>query len=128
MTPAAHMIKAERITRSLDKCRPSDHEALIEGAMLAGTHWFNLGLHALGLFAPDRDVMHAEFLTKVERLTVGLAAPAMVEALEEIEGFRALFVRGTAPGGEAAGARARECLVRIREAALAARPVRGGPP
>jgi len=128
VTPAGHRDKAERITQSLQKCRPSDHEAVIEGAMLAGSHWFNLGLHRLGVLPPDRDVMHAEFLTKAERLKIGLVAEDMVEALEEIEGSRALFVRGTAPGGEDAARRALECLRRIREAALAARPIRGGTP
>ena len=125
MTPAGHQEKAERMTRSLAKCHPSDHEAVIEGAMLAGSHWFNLGLHHLGVFPPDRDVMHAEFLSKVERLKIGLAAPDMVEALEEIEAMRALFVRGTVPGGEEAARRALCCLDRVRAAALAARPIRG---
>jgi len=126
VTPAGHRDKAERITRSLGKCRPSDYEAVIEGAMLAGSHWFNLGLHRLGLLPPDRDVMHAEFLTKVERLKIGLVAADMVEALEEIEGARALFVRGTAPGGESAASRPLDGLGRIREAALAERSIRTG--
>jgi hypothetical protein len=119
-----HRAKAERITRSLAKCSPSDYEAVIEGVMLAGTHWFNLGLHAFGLIPPERDVMHAEFLTGAERLKIGLVAPRLVEALEEVEASRALFVRGNAAGGEAAARRALELLAGIRDAALAARPIR----
>lgn len=124
MRSAAHRRKAERIMRSLTKCAVSDHEALIEGAMLAGTHWFNLALHDFGLLPVDRDVMHAEFLTAAERLKIALVAREMVEALEAIEQSRALFVRGTAPGGEDAARRATECLSRIHEAALRARPIR----
>lgn len=126
MTPDQHRTKAERITRSLAKCTPADYEAVIEGAMLAGTHWLNLGLHEFGLWPCDRDVMHAEFLTKVERLKVSVVAGPMVEAMEEIEAARALYVRGDAPGGKDAARRALSLLELIREGALGARPVRGG--
>jgi hypothetical protein len=121
-----HRAKAERITRSLGKCTTADYEAVIEGAMLAGAHWLNLALHEFGLWPPDRDVMHAEFLTRAERLKVCVVGAEMVEALEEIEAARALYVRGDAPGGEDAARRALARLARIREGALAARPVRGG--
>jgi hypothetical protein len=126
VSPERHRAKAEAIARSLGKCAPADHEAVIEGAMLAGSHWFNLALHAFGLWPPDRDVMHAEFLTRAERLKVSVVGAEMVEALEAIEAARALHVRGDAPGGETAARRALELLERIRAAALAARPVRGG--
>jgi hypothetical protein len=124
MKPEQHRAKAERITRSLCKCQPSDYEIVIEGAMLAGTHWFNLGLHMLGLSSSGMDAMHAEFLTKGEHLKVSLAAPTMLKALEEIEASRALFVRGDAAGGEQAALHALDLLGQIREAALAARPMR----
>jgi hypothetical protein len=82
ISPELHQKKAERIVRSLGKCSPSDYEAIIEGAMLAGSHWFNLALHGYGLLPPVQDVMNAVFLTKAERMRVSLVAPELVEALE----------------------------------------------
>jgi len=120
MNPELHRSKAERIARSLEKCTAADYEALIEGAMLAGTHWFNYALHAYGLRAPEQDVMHAEFLTKAERAKLVLVSQELVEALEEVEASRAMFVRGSAAGGEEMGRRALELLNRIRSIALAA--------
>ena len=59
-----HQSKALRIERSLGRLTDADYEALIEGAMLAGTHWFNMLLHRKQLFPETRDAMHAEFLTR----------------------------------------------------------------
>jgi len=123
MNPELHRSKAERIARSLEKCTAADYEALIEGAMLAGTHWFNYALHAYGLRAPEQDVMHAEFLTKAERAKLVLVSQELVEALEEIEASRAMFVRGSAAGGEEMGRRALGLLNRIRSIALSAAPL-----
>jgi hypothetical protein len=123
MNPELHRSKAERIARSLEKCTAADYEALIEGAMLAGTHWFNYALHAYGLRAPEQDVMHAEFLTKAERAKLVLVSQDLVEALEEVEASRAMFVRGSAAGGEEMGRRALELLNRIRSIAIAAAPL-----
>jgi hypothetical protein len=123
MNPELHRSKAERITRSLEKCTAADYEALIEGAMLAGTHWFNYALHAYGLRAPEQDVMHAEFLTKAERAKLVLVSQELVEALEEVEASRAMFVRGSAAGGEEMARRALGLLNRIRSIALAAAPL-----
>ncbi|HZR01753.1 MAG TPA: hypothetical protein VFA81_01110 [Burkholderiales bacterium] len=126
MTPELHRTKAERISRSLAKCTAADYEAVIEGVMLAGSHWLNYAAHIHELRPPEQDIMHAEFLTKVERLKLSLVMMDTIEALEEIEASRALYVRGSAPGGEQMGARALELLERIRSAALAARPLRPG--
>ena len=123
MTPELHRGKAERIARSLEKCGAADYEAVIEAAMLAGSHWFNFALHAYGLRAPADDVMHAEFLTKAERIKVAVVSRELVEALEEIEAARAMFVRGSAPGGEEMARRALHLLSRIRSIALAAAPL-----
>jgi hypothetical protein len=123
MNPELHRSKAERIARSLEKCTAADYEALIEGAMLAGSHWFNYALHAYGLRAPEQDVMHAEFLTKAERAKLVLVSQELVEALEEVEASRAMFVRGSATGGEEMGRRALGLLNRIRLIALAAAPL-----
>lgn len=92
--------------------------------MLAASHWFNLALHVYGFRPPNNDVMHAEFLTKAERLKVCLVASGMVEAMEEIEASRALYVRGSAQGGEQMARRALQLLDQIRTAAVSARPVR----
>jgi hypothetical protein len=124
MTPELHRNKAERISRSLRKCTAADYEAVIEAAMLAGSHWFNYALHAYGLRAPAEDVMHAEFLTKAERTKVAVVSQELVEALEEIEAARAMFVRGGAAGGEEMARRALHLLSRIQSIALAAAPLR----
>ena len=124
MSPELHQKKAERIVRSLRKCSPSDFEAVIEGAMLAASHWFNFALHAYGFRSPDDDVMHAEFLAKTERLKVSLVARELLESLEEIEASRALYVRGSAAGGEEMARRALTLLDRIRATAVEAQPVR----
>jgi len=125
MSPELHRSKAESIACSLEKCTSADYEAVIEGAMLAGSHWFNYALHAYGLRPADRDVMHAEFLTKAERIKVAVVSQELVEALEEIEAARAMFVRGSAAGGEAMAQRALHLLNRIRSIALTAAPLRG---
>ena len=126
MTPELHRSKAERIARSLHKCTTADYEAVIEGVMLAASHWFNFALHQYGLRPPEFDVLHAEFLTKAERLRMTLVMRETVEALEQIEASRALYVRGSAEGGEGMARTALELLERIRSAALAARPLRPG--
>ena len=112
-----HQSKALRIERSLGRLTDADYEALIEGAMLAGTHWFNMLLHRKQLFPEARDAMHAEFLTVGERRRVAAVAPAALAALDTIEGLRTLQVRGDMPGGLQAAKTARECLARLREAA-----------
>ena len=105
------------------KLTDADHEAVIEASMLAGTHWFNIALHRIGLLAPDSDIMHAEFLHGGQRRLLMLHSPVMLNALDEIEGYRAGFVRGDLEGGEKVAARCRTLLNVIREQALSARPL-----
>ena len=120
MTPDGHRRKAERIARSLAKCRPADWEVVIDGAMLAVTHWVNWALHRRGLTAPADDVVHAYFVTGFERQYYALAAGAeFLDALEEIDAMRPRYVRGNADG-EAAARRALALVARVRERALAA--------
>ena len=121
MTPEQHRMKAERITRAMQKLKTTDYEMLIEAAMLAGTHWLNVALHRYGLTRPEDDVMHAEYLTGAARLKLSLVAPGVAEALDEIEQSRPRFVRGDAPGGEAAAIR---CLQRLRDLHTAAEEAR----
>ncbi len=123
MTPERHRDFAERITRSMEKLTTTDYEAVIEGCMLAGTHWFNVALHEMGMSAPDQDVMHVEYMVVHERRKAWLVSPAMVEALERIEDMRALHVRGNADGGERAAAAALRCIEVIRETATDAKPL-----
>ena len=115
-----HRMKALRIERSLDRLTDADFEAVIEGAMLAGTHWFNVLLHRKGLFPETRDAMHAEFLTVGERRRVAAVSPAALAALDTIEAFRTVQVRGDMPGGMQAAKSARECLAQLRDAATSA--------
>ena len=123
MTPEQHCKFAKRITRSLGKVTTADYEAVIEACMLAGTHWFNVALHEMGISAPDHDVLHVEFMVVHERRKAWLVVPRMVEALERIEDMRGLHVRGNAADGEKAAAAAILCLGIIREAARDAKPL-----
>ena len=120
MKAEAHRAKAERLERSLAKCTPDDYEVVIDGAMLAVSHWANYAYHALGITEPDRNVMHAYFVTAFDRQYFGLAAgPEFLDALEEIETLRPLYVRGNVAGGAKAAARALELLATVRAKALA---------
>lgn len=112
-----HRDKALRIERSLGRLTDADYETVIEAAMLAGTHWFNILLHRAALLPETRDAMHAEFLPLGDRRRIAVAMPDALDALDAIEGLRTLHVRGDMPGGEAAAATARECLTRLRRAA-----------
>ena len=115
-----HRAKAERLERSLERCRESDYESIIEGAMLAASHWINFALHGLAASPPEKDFMHPYFVTAEDRRAFdGALGKDVLEAHEEIEDLRPFFVRGADPGGERAGARARELLALIRAKALA---------
>jgi hypothetical protein len=120
MTPQQHQAKAERIERSLAKCSPAQSEIVIEAAMLAGTHWFNAALHRLGYFPPEKDVMHAQYLSGADRLKLSLLYPDMLGALDEIEAFRPGFVRGDLEGGVKAAERSLQLLAALRTAAVKA--------
>jgi hypothetical protein len=120
MNAEGHRAKAERIERSLAKCRTDDYEMVIDGAMLAVTHWINVAFHTLELTGDDSDVIHAYFETAFDRQHFGLVAGAIfLDGLEEIETLRPLHARGSVAGGEAAAKRCLEILQGIREKALA---------
>ena len=120
MMAAAHRAKAERIEASLAKCRADEYEAVIEATMLAGTHWFNVALHALELTAAQEDVLHAEYLTGAQRLKLSLIEPALLQALDFIERSRAGHVRGNLEGGPEVAHECQNQLSIIRKIALAA--------
>ncbi len=120
MKAEAHRRKAERLGRSLAKCSAEDTELVIDGVMLAVTHWINFAFHTLELTAPDDDIMHCYFVTGFDRQYYGLAAdPVFLDALEEIDDLRPLYVRGNAAGSGAAGLRALELHEAVRDKALA---------
>jgi hypothetical protein len=112
-----HRTKADRIQRSLARLSTQEYEAVIEGAMLAGTHWFNVILHELGLQPDSADVMHAEFIGMGMRRKIALRARVPMEALDEIEHSRTTHVRGDLAEGEKAAARALACLKVLEEEA-----------
>lgn len=116
MDIAGHRAKAVRIERSMAKCSVTDYETVIEGAMLAGTHWFNVLLHATGLRAPENDIVHTEFVQLGERRKFALALGDEVRALDLIEALRTTHVRGDMPDGEGAAKQALEALVSLRTA------------
>lgn len=116
MNIAGHRAKAERIERSMAKCSAADFETIIEGAMLAGAHWFNLLLHATALRAADNDIVHTEFVQLGERRKFALAIPEEMHALDLIEDLRTTHVRGDMPEGEAAARRALAALACLRAA------------
>jgi hypothetical protein len=122
MSPEHHREKAARIEAAMKKLTTADYEAVIEATMLAGTHRFNSALHAMRLTEPEADIMHAQYLGGDLRLKIALFAPAMLEAIDEIEMLRPRFVRGDVAGGEQAAARALALLEIIRKAEAAAAP------
>ena len=113
-----HVAKAQSIERSLARCTAADYETVIEAAMLAGTHWFNIVLHRTNVLSTEHDAMHAQFLSAHDRRKVEATAPAALRSLDDIERLRTPYVRGNMPGGEQAAARAFACLARLREEAL----------
>lgn len=115
-----HREKAERIERSLAKCGPDDYEIRIEAAMLAGTHWLNLALHAMGATRDDQDVLHTYMLTVNEYRRLSVADERLVALLRDIEDLRPVYVRGDEAGGREVADRAVGVLTKIRAIALAA--------
>ena len=127
MKAEGHRAKAERLDASLAKCRPGDYEMIIDGAMLAVTHWINHAFHTLALTDDDSDVVHAYFETAFDRQHFGLVAGAeFLDGLDEIETLRPLHARGNVAGGEAAAKKALEILRGIRKMALTVRPAEQG--
>jgi hypothetical protein len=114
----AHVELALRIEATLGKLGDADYEMRIEGAMLAGTHWLNVLLHRVGANPPAQDVFHTYLLTINEFRRLAVAADRPMHALAEIEDIRPPYVRGNAPGGELAAARALDLLARLRAEAL----------
>ncbi len=112
-----HIFKAEAIERSLERLTPADYEIVIEACMLAGTHWFNLILHAGAVFSPKQDVMHAEFMTVADRRKASVIFAAALNSMDVIEAMRTTHVRGDLPGGEAAASVALEHLDGLRRKA-----------
>ena len=121
MNAKSHHAKAERIARTLAKCRPADYEIVIDGAMLAISHWINFAFHSLALTLPEEDIVHSYFVTGFDRQYFGLVAgPEFLDALEEIDNARPLYVRGNVVGGEKAAERALHLHELVRRKALAA--------
>lgn len=116
MNIEGHRAKAESIERSLAKCGVDDYETIIEGAMLAGTHWFNILLHRARLRDADNDIVHAEFVSIGERRIFALAAPQALHSLDAIELVRTTHVRGDMPQGEHAATLALEHLRQLHAA------------
>ena len=118
MNSDAHRDKAFGIERSLARCTRSDYETVIEGCMLAGTHWFNVALHEADILPSRQDVMHAEFLSGGLRRKLAILVPEALAALDAIESLRTPHVRGDLPGGEEAARHALECLGALKRIAL----------
>ena len=97
MSPEEHSAKALRIVKAMDKLTEADFEMVIEGSMLAGTHFLNMALHRSGLTEPHDDVVHAEYMSAAMRTKAGLVAGPLVEALQTIEEMRPFYVRGESP-------------------------------
>lgn len=120
MNAGAHRAKAEAIEQSLARCTNTDYETVIEACMLAGMHWFNLALHATGLLPVDHDALHAEFLAVGERRKITCALPTAIAALDTIESFRTLYVRGDLSGGVQAAQLALDHLAELKGVAMRA--------
>jgi hypothetical protein len=123
MKPHEHDAYAERIERSMRKCEPAtDHELLIEGAMLAGAHRLNAHLHRLGMTAADEDLMHTYLLTVNEYRRLSVADADAVAALAAIEDLRPAYVRGNHPGGADAARHALQLLHTLHTRTQASEP------
>ena len=126
MTPEFHREKAKKITRAMRHFTTREYEAVIEGGMLAGTHWFNVALHKYGVNPPEKDVLHAEYVNPGDRTRINLLIPQALAALDEIEAFRSLYVRGNVKNGGRAARRALKNLDVIKKAAQGARMINKG--
>jgi len=126
MNESLHRDKAARIERSLQSLDIDHFEAVIEGTMLAGTHWFNILLHRASLAAENADAMHSEFLSLGARRKVAALLPEALAALDEIEALRTTHVRGDMPDGPRAARRALACLAVLRGRALEGSSTKGG--
>jgi hypothetical protein len=115
-----HRRIAERITASMELCGEHDYEAIIEGAMLAGSHWANFALHGVGVTKSEADIVHTYMITANEFQLYALWTGRVIDSLAEIERLRPPFVRGDMAGGRAAGSHARQLLEAIRTDALVA--------
>ena len=124
MNTQFHHNKAQKIFNAMRHFTVSEYEAIIEGCMLAGTHWFNAALHDFGLREDNEDILHAEYLHNGDRTGINLVAPEMLEALDEIETFRALYVRGNVNDGPQAATKALKNLEVIKRSAESAIPIR----
>ena len=122
MDSAGHRKSAERIMGTMEKLGPEDYEMVIEGAMLAATHWLNYALHESGVTEAGDDVQHTYFLSGNDWQKYGIVAEEALRALDEIEKTRPMYVRGDVAGGDKVAARARELLARSKELALASGP------
>ena len=119
MNESQHRNKAMRIEHSLRSLDVDHFEAVIEGTMLAGTHWFNILLHRANVAAENADAMHSEFLSVGVRRKLAVLLGEPLAALDEIEALRTTHVRGDMPDGPGAARRALACLAILREHALA---------
>ncbi|HZQ61173.1 MAG TPA: hypothetical protein VFC24_07485 [Casimicrobiaceae bacterium] len=118
MNPATHRAKAQRIERSIAALDPTQFEAVIEGTMLAGTHWFNLVLHRAAILPDRNDAMHAEFLPLGTRRRVRVLLGEVLAAMDRIEALRTTHVRGDMPDGTGAAREALHALAVLRQHAL----------
>ena len=126
MSPDQHRDKAIKITHAMRHFTTREYEAVIEGCMLAGTHWFNIALHKFGLNEPAKDIMHAEFVHNGDRARINLVMPQALKALSDIEESRSLYVRGNVKGGSTAARRALKNLDVLKKTAERARAVNNG--
>lgn len=127
MNEREHEAAARRIEASLRKCELADHEMLIEGAMLAGSHRLNARLHRCGATREDGDVMHTYLLTVNEFRRLSVADRAAMSALREIEDLRPAYVRGRHPGGQEAAQRALALLATLQDGSHVRRDMKEQP-
>lgn len=118
MESSKHKTMAERIMRTMEKLGDDDWEMTIEGAMLATTHWVNYALHESATTTVEDDVMHGYFLTGNQWQKYSIYAGEILNALDEIEKCRPMYVRGDVAGGPRIAGRARILLERSMQIAL----------
>ena len=110
----AHLHHAAELRRAILGLDESDIELIIEGAMLAGTHYMNAGVHMLGATLADEDIVHAEFMNGAQVATLNPACLRMWQALFVVEGLRAWYVRGDEASDKGVLQRVFMCLEILR--------------
>lgn len=114
-----HIEKARRIDATMagKLNRDQDYELVLEGYMLAGTHWLNAILHKYGVTAEGCDLLHSN--KPVLEIPIPEPLRPLFEAMRYIEDLRPGYLRGLKPWSVQDGRKCADSYQRVK--AFAAR-------